>query len=141
MGKREVGALKRRRCGPILVYDRWLEARMASKKTAKPVPKTQPKPPAKPQPSRLQNLAAKPASFDDTVDEQLVDNSGVFRVTSALQAAQIGHDEEAMRFPSDSLVIAAQADGFRDDGVTIDEAVAEHSVEDEASRAEKAARL
>jgi acetyl esterase/lipase len=112
---------------------------MASKKASKPSPKSKPKPQ---QPSRLQNLAAKPTNFDDTIDDQLVDNSGVFRVTSALQQAQIGHDEDqSLRFPSDSLVIAAQRDGFREDGVTLDEAVTEHSVEDEATRAEKAARL
>jgi len=113
---------------------------MASKKASKPSPKSKPKQ----QPSRLQNLAAKPTDFsgDDTTDEQLVDNSGVFRVTSALQQAQIGHDEDqSLRFPSDSLVIAAQREGFREDGVTLDEVVAEHSVEDEATRAEKAARL
>jgi hypothetical protein len=75
------------------------------------------------------------------MDDQLVDNSGVFRVTSALQQAQIGHAEDSLRFPSDSLVMNAQADGFRDDGVTLDEAITEHSVEDEAARAEKAARL
>jgi len=121
---------------------------MASKKTSKPASsKSKPKPeqrsssPA--QPGRLQNLAARPTSFDDlTIDDQLVDNSGVFRVTAALQQAQVGHDEEqSMRFPSDSLVMQAQADGFRDDGVTIDEAVTDHAVEDEASKAEKAARL
>jgi hypothetical protein len=102
------------------------------------------KPKAPTSPSRLQNLAARPASFDtDTLDEaMLADNSGVFRVTSALQQAQVGHgDDNNPRFPSESLVMQAQRDGFRDDGVTIDEAVTEHSVEDEAARAEKAARL
>jgi hypothetical protein len=116
---------------------------MASKKTSKPASsKTKSKPEPKPQPGRLQNLAARP-SFDElTMDEQLVDNSGVFRVTSALQQAQVGHDEDqSMRFPSDSLVMQAQAEGFRDDGVTLDDAITEHSVEDEATRAEKAARL
>lgn len=115
---------------------------MASKKTSKPA-SSKPKPRApQPQPGRLQNLAAKPTTFEDTVDEQLVDNSGVFRVTAALQQAQIGHDEDqSMRFPSESLVMQAQADGFREDGVTLDEVVSEHSVEDEALRAEKAARL
>ncbi len=96
-----------------------------------------------PQPGKLVNLAARQqSSFDETMDDQLVDASGVFRVTSAIQQAQTGHDEEAgMRFPSDSLVMQAQRDGFRDDGPTIDEAVEEHSIEDEALRAERRARL
>ena len=96
------------------------------------------------QPSRLENLAArKHSSFEDvTLDDQLVDQSGVFRVTSAISQAQTGHDEGTSgRFPSDSLVLQAQRDGFRDDGPTIDEAVEEHSVEDEAARAERKARL
>lgn len=116
---------------------------MASKKTSKPAPKTKPKPQPKPQPGRLQNLAARPTSFDDDgEDEQLVDNSGVFRVTAALQQAQVGHDEEqSLRFPSESLVMQAQAEGFRDDGITLDDAVAEHTVDDDTVRAEKAARL
>ena len=115
---------------------------MASKKTSRPSSKPKPRREPQPQPGRLQNLAARP-SFDElTMDEQLVDNSGVFRVTSALQQAQIGHDEEAsLRFASDSLVMQAQAEGFRDDGVTLDEAVTEHTVEDETARVEKAARL
>lgn len=117
---------------------------MASKKISKPASsKAKPKPQPKPQPGRLQNLAAKPTSFDDDGDdEQLVDNSGVFRVTSALQQAQVGHDEEAtLRFASDSLVMQAQKEGFRDDGVTLDEAAGEHSIDDDTLRAEKAARL
>jgi hypothetical protein len=123
---------------------------MAAKKPAKPTQKTNAhvKPRAKsqpaPAPTRLQNLAARPVSFDsDTLDEaMLADNSGVFRVKSALQQAQVGHgDDNSPRFPSDSLVMQAQNDGFRDDGVTLDEAVTEHTVEDEAARAEKAARL
>lgn len=96
-----------------------------------------------PQPQKLVNLAArKQSSFDDALDEQPVDASGVFRVTSAIQQAQIGHDEEAgMRFASDSLVMQAQRDGFRDDGPTIDEAVEEHAIDDETQRAERRARL
>lgn len=94
------------------------------------------------QPTRLENLAArKQATFDETIDDQLVDNSGVFRVTAAIARAQTGHEEESRRFPSDSLVMAAQREGFRDDGPTIDEAVEEHVVEDETTRAERRARL
>ena len=40
------------------------------------------------QPSRLENLAARKHSFDETSEEQLVDHSGVFRVTSAISQAQ-----------------------------------------------------
>ena len=92
---------------------------MATKKS----PPTKAKQPVAP---RLTNLAAKPTSFDDTIDEQLVDNSGVFRVTSAIKQAQTGHDEEpSMRFPNDSLVMQAQRAGFRETPGedTIDEAV------------------
>jgi len=100
------------------------------------------KPRATPVPSQLQNLAARPAAFDDTIDDQLVDHSGVFRVTSAITQAQTGHDEEASRrFASDSLVMQAQRDGFREEGPTIDEAVDDHVVEDEATRAQKRERL
>ena len=68
-------------------------------------------------PKKLENLAASPATFDvDALDEQLVDHSGVFRVTTAIQREQIGHDDDnSPRFASDSLVMAAQRDGFRDD--------------------------
>ncbi len=116
---------------------------MASKKPdkKKPAPKPQP---AK-QPTRLENLAAKKhASFDDvTLDDQLVDASGVFRVTSAIAQAQTGHEDEAgmMRFASDSLVMAAQRDGFPDDGPTLVDGVEETAIEDEATRAERKARL
>jgi hypothetical protein len=96
------------------------------------------KPPAKPQ---LQNLAARPA-FEDSIDEQMVDHSGVFRVTSSIRQAQTGHDEEhGMRFPNDSLVMAAQRAGFPDDGPTIDETVDEQHLEDEAANAAKRQRL
>jgi hypothetical protein len=106
------------------------------------------KPAAKPepakQPTRLENLAAKKqASFDDlTLDDQLVDNSGVFRVTAAIAQAQTGHEDEApsLRFASDSLVMAAQRDGFPDEP-TIDESIEERSVEDEAATVERKARL
>jgi hypothetical protein len=38
-------------------------------------------------------------------------------------------------------VIAAQRDGFREDGPTIDEAVEEHTVDDAVQQAEKKQRL
>ena len=108
---------------------------MATKKPSKPTPKTSPK--------KLQNLAAKPPSFDDTIDEQLVDHSGVFRVTSAIQKEQIGHDEDASpRFANDSLVMAAQRDGFPDDGPTLNDALGDELVvDDETSVAAKRQRL
>ena len=108
---------------------------MATKKPSKPTPKTSPK--------KLQNLAAKPPSFDDTLDEQLVDHSGVFRVTSAIQKEQIGHDEDASpRFANDSLVMAAQRDGFPDDGPTLNDALGDELViDDETSVATKRQRL
>jgi len=106
---------------------------MATKKppAAKPKPKSAP--------SRLENLAARQPVFDDTIDEQLVDHSGVFRVTSDIAKAQAGHEEEASpRFPNDSLVMAAQRDGFREPEPTIDESL---EVEDEAAAAVKRQRL
>jgi len=113
---------------------------MATKK--KPTPNVKPR--VKPKaPTQLQNLAARP-SYDD-MDDQLVDHSGVFRVTSSIAQAQTGHDEEpARRFPNDSLVMAAQRDGFRDEGPTIDESIDDPVVEDEATlamRRERAATL
>jgi hypothetical protein len=102
-----------------------------------------------PKPGKLQNLAAKPTAFSapgssDALleEEQLVDTSGVFRVTSAITQAQIGHDEEASaRFASDSLVMAAQRDGFRERGPSLDDAVEEHAPEDEAAAADRRARI
>jgi hypothetical protein len=110
---------------------------MATKKPSSSKPKSKPKTPAKPQ---LQNLAAQPRGFDDTIDEQLVDHSGVFRVTNQIAQAQTGHDETSgSLFPNDSLAMAAQRDGFRDEGPTIDEAI--DPIEDEALRAVKQQRL
>jgi len=108
---------------------------MATKKSPsrKPAPAKQAK-------STLQNLAARPANFDDTIDDQMVDASGVFRVTAAIAQAQTGHDEEqGMRFPNESLAMAAQREGFRDDTPTLDEAI--DPIEDEALAAIKRQRL
>lgn len=106
---------------------------MATKKppTSKPKPKSAP--------SRLENLAARQPVFDDTIDEQLVDHSGVFRVTTEIAKAQTGHgDDSAPRFANDSLAMAAQRDGFREEGPTLDESL---DVEDEATLAVKRQRL
>jgi hypothetical protein len=109
---------------------------MATKKPSKPVAK---KSPPKVSPRKLENLAARPSFGDDTMDEQLVDNSGVFRVTSAIQQDQIGHEDDAApRFANDSLVMAAQRDGFREDGPTLDESV---EIDDETTAATKRQRL
>jgi hypothetical protein len=107
---------------------------MATKKPAGS--KSKPKAPEK---SQLQNLAARPASFDDTIDDQLVDASGVFRVTSAIAQAQTGHGEEVSRFPNDSLVMAAQRAGFPEDGP--EELAEEVVVDDEATASAKRERL
>lgn len=112
---------------------------MPTKKPSKPAPKSKP---ATTSPKKLQNLAAKPPSFDDTIDEQLVDHSGVFRVTTAIQREQIGHgDDSNPRFASDSLVMAAQREGFPDDGPTVDEALDDTAIDDEAAVATKRQRL
>jgi len=106
---------------------------MATKKA----PASKPKPKAAP--SRLENLAARQPNFDDTIDEQLVDHSGVFRVTTDIAKDQIGHgDDSSPRFPNESLVMAAQRENFREEGPTLDEAI---DIEDEATRAAKRQRL
>jgi hypothetical protein len=113
---------------------------MATKKpsVSRPAPKARTAPHAT-SPRKLQNLAAKPqSSFDETIDDQLVDNSGVFRVTAAIAQAQTGHGEESTRFPNDSLVMAAQRDGFREEGPTLDEEVI---IEAETTSAVKRQRL
>ena len=114
---------------------------MATKKKQPSPTKTKPAPRAQSKP-RLENLAAKPVTFDDEADEQLVDNSGLFRVTSSIAQAQTGHDEEqSLRFASESLVMQAQRDGFREDGVTMDDVIEESKLVDEAGEAERQQRL
>ena len=117
---------------------------MATKKKPVAPSRIKPKPAAPAQgrtsPGKLHNLAARP-SYDESGDEQLVDNSGVFRVTTDIAKAQIGHAEHDDRFASDSLVIKAQRDNFREAGPTIEEAVDETAVEDEAFQAQRRERL
>ena len=98
--------------------------------------------PAGTSPGKLHNLAARP-SYEDMGDEQLVDNSGVFRVTTDIARAQIGHDEGAddPPFASDSLVMKAQQGGFREDGPTLEDVVEESSTDDEATQALRRERL
>jgi hypothetical protein len=110
-------------------------------RSSKPKPKQQA---PQPQKGRLQNLAAKPTTFNDepTMDDSMMaDNSGVFRVTSAIKQNQIGHDEDDDRFASDSLVMAAQRDGFRERGPALDEVTEEVAVDDDAAAALKRERL
>lgn len=112
---------------------------MGAKRTTRATTKAKPKPP-----TRLQNLAAKPPQFGDDVEDEAmgVDNSGVFRVTSAIKQAQTGHEEEdGMRFPNESLVMRAQRDGFREDGTTMDDVLDDSAVVDAATAAEKKQRL
>lgn len=115
---------------------------MATKK--KPVAASRSKPkaaPARTSPGKLHNLAARPSYSDMNEEEQLVDNSGVFRVTTEIARAQIGHDEDDDRFASDSLVMKAQRENFREDGPTVTQAVDDHVVEDEAFQAQRRERL
>ena len=115
---------------------------MATKKPQpkKPQPK---KPQPRTSPSKLQNLAARPPTFDDDgSDDQLVDHSGVFRVTSAITQAQTGHaEDDKPRFANESLVMAAQRDNFRDDGQSLDDTVEQTSDDDAVVRAERRSRL
>ena len=107
---------------------------MATKKPSRTKPKAKPA-------TTLQNLAARPPS-DDEDDGQLVDTSGVFRVTASIARSQIGHgDDSTPRFPNESIVMAAQRDGFRADVTTLDDVVDDNVVDDEATAAEKRARL
>lgn len=110
---------------------------MATKK----VPASKPKTTSSPAPRRLENLAARPAVFDDTIDDQLVDHSGVFRVTAQIAQAQTGHgDDSTPRFANDSLVMTAQRDGLLDEGPTLDDAL-DDGGEAEATAAIKRQRL
>jgi len=113
---------------------------MATKKQPPARSKTKPQAPQK---GRLQNLAAKPTTFGDepTMDEQLVDNSGVFRVTAAIARDQIGHDEDDDRFASDSLVMRAQQEGGRERAQALDEVTEEVAIDDDAAAALKRERL
>lgn len=117
---------------------------MATKKKPVAPSRTKPKPapaPARTSAGKLHNLAARPSYTDMNDDEQLVDNSGVFRVTTDIARAQIGHDEDDDRFASDSLVMKAQQENFREAGPSIAEVVDDTVVEDEASQAVRRERL
>lgn len=118
---------------------------MATKKPTKAAPAAK-KAPAKALPAKA-SPAKKPAparpipDYDDPLDDQLVDTSGTFRAVTAIAAAQIGHGEDSTRFPSDSLVMAAQRDGFVETGPSIADAAEEHVADDETVSAQKRERL
>ena len=110
---------------------------MVTKKTPAAKPKPQPHKPANNVAGRLVNAAARPPQFDETIDEQLVDHSGVFRVTSQISQAQTGHGDDSPRFPNESLAMP----GFHDVEPTIVEPTEEVVIETEAARAAKRQRL
>jgi hypothetical protein len=64
-------------------------------------------------------------------------------VTSAIAQAQTGHDEDAdpPRFASDSLVMAAQTNGFREPRPGLDDVTEEVAIDDEAASVLKRERL
>jgi hypothetical protein len=87
-------------------------------------------------PRKLDNLAARPPSFDeDPLDDQLADNSGVFRVTSAIAQAQIGHDED------DSLGLGRVAPPPAPGGRSPDESLEMRALDEEVVRANRQGRL
>jgi hypothetical protein len=109
---------------------------MATKRPSR----TKTKPKTKPT-TTLQNLAARPNAADDAEDEQLVDHSGVFRVTTKIARDQIGHDEGApSRFASDSLAMAAQRNRPTDD-LDPDDVAEPPQPDDDVLLAEKRQRL
>ena len=118
----------------------------SSSRTAKPAAAARSSATPKPTtPGKLHNLAARP-SYDDILGEdQLVDASGVFRVTSAITQAQTGHDEDESMFPDHSAVMRAQraaGSDFVDDGPTVDDALKDRiAIDDETAAVEKRQRL
>jgi hypothetical protein len=104
--------------------------------------KTKPKPAVKAKP--VITSVARPQPGDDLLDEDmLVDASGTFRAVSSIQQAQVGTADEdsTRRFASESLVMQAQRDGFREDGQSVVETAEETATDDEAAVAIKRQRL
>lgn len=94
------------------------------------------KPKAKPKvsPARLHQQAS-----DDEVDGPPADSTGQFRIVSAISRAQVGHaEDDGLRFPNESLVMAAQRDGFRE--AAPEELTDEAAIDDDVSAAERKAR-
>lgn len=110
---------------------------MGTKKPTKATGKAPAKAPQKPV------VVAKPRPLEDVLDEDMfVDASGTFRAVSAVAQAQIGHDEDdGLRFASDSLVMKAQVDGFRENGTSMTETAQGSTEEDESTAALKRQRL
>lgn len=84
---------------------------MATKKKAKPAPQ-----------SRLKNLAARPTSFGDETtfdDGMLADNSGVFRVTSALRGRTANDDDNRYDRPAEPPAPLVTDDIPLDDDATL----------------------
>ena len=109
---------------------------MATKKPSKPKAGTTSK-------AKAPVVVTRPKTDDELLDEDmLVDASGTFRAVSTIQQAQTGHDEEStLRFASESLVMRAQRDGFRETGTTPTDAADETAVDDESGEALKRQRL
>ena len=93
------------------------------------------KPKGKPKvsPARLHQQAE-----DDDTDGPPADSTGQFRIVSEIARAQVGHaEDDGMRFPNESLVMAAQRDGFREEAPPLDD---ERVIDDEAANAARQAR-
>ena len=88
-------------------------------------------------------VVTRPRTNDELLDEDMVvDASGTFRAVSAISRAQVGHDEDtSTRFPSESLVMQAQREGFREPGTTPTDVVDESVADDESAEALKRQRL
>jgi hypothetical protein len=128
---------------------------MATKK--KPSPKAPAKPsrakPPPPPPKKTASprgsspkIATQPRpTFDDALDEPLLDASGVFRAVTSVATAQRGGDEdEVKRFSDPSMIIEFEKKGVRDevaetagDSLSFDP----ESLLDDAQRAARRKRL
>ncbi len=87
---------------------------MATKKKVKPAPRGSQ--------SRLKNLAARPTSFGDETtfdDGMLADNSGVFRVTSALRSRTANDDDNRYDRPAEPPAPIITEDIPLDDEATL----------------------
>lgn len=93
------------------------------------------KPKAKPKvsPARLHQQA------EDDDSGPPADSTGQFRIVSEISRAQVGHaEDDGMRFPNESLVMAAQRDGFRE--AAPEEPSDDAAIDDDVGAAERRAR-
>jgi hypothetical protein len=113
--------------------------RMGMKKPTKATGKA---PPAK-APQKPVVASKVRAAGDELLDEEmLVDASGTFRAVSSIAQAQVGHaEDDGNRFASDSLVMQAQRDGFRETGTSPADVAQTTNEDDEAAVALKRQRL